>query len=120
MKQNDTATRRATARIMDFLSGGVCLQNWLDLAKAEFGRHVCRTFHIGNTEEAAFPTWTKVGFWAGEDTFSFPNEATEDSALMEKVYIDLQWEMTCDEYQAMPDWITTPDAFSVAWLRASD
>ncbi len=120
MRQSDTFTRQRTARIMDFLSGGVCLQNWLDLAKAEFGRHICRTFHIEGTEEATFPTWTKVGYWAGEHLFEFRDDAARDSALMETVYIDLHWEMTCEEYQAMPDWIPTPDAFSAAWVAGSE
>ncbi len=120
MKQSDACTRQPTARIMDFLSGGLCLQNWLDLAKAEFGRHICRTLHIGKQEEATFPTWTKVGYWAGEHTFKFPDEAGEDSTIMEKVYIDLRWEMTCEHYQAMPQWTPKPDALAAAWVKESE
>lgn len=119
MKQGDPSTRRPTARIMDFLSGGVCLQNWLDLAKAEFGRHICRTLRI-RTVEVSFPTWTKVGYWAGEHTFEFPDETDEDSAMLEKVYVDLRWEMTCEDYQSMPDWTPTPDVFGAAWVAESE
>lgn len=135
MKQNDISTRRATARVMDYLSGGVCLQHWLDLAKAEFGRHICRTFGIRSldhvprllevvpdwlrqvseeTMESTFPTWTKVGYWAGEDTFEFSELGAEGSEVMEKVYVDLRWEMTCEQYQAMPDWTPIPDELSLA------
>lgn len=116
MKQNDPSTRQLTARLMDFLSGGVCLQNWLDLAKAEFGRHICRTLQIHTFGEDSFPTWTKVGYWAGEHTFEFTGETEGDSAMLEKVYLDLRWEMTCEDYQSMPDWTATPDAFGVAWV----
>lgn len=120
MKQSDPATRQTTARIMDFLSGGACLQNWLELAKAEFGRHICRTLRIRTEEEVAFPTWTKVGYWAGEHSFEFPDEPAKDNAMLEKVYIDLRWEMTCEDYQSMPDWTPTPDALSVAWVSESE
>jgi len=120
MKQNDPSTRQSTAQLMDFLSGGVCLQNWLDLAKAEFGRHICRTLHIGQVDETEFPTWTRVGYWAGEHTVDFPDEAETDSAVMEKVYIDLRWEMTCDDYQSMPGWTPIPDAFAAAWTVESE
>jgi hypothetical protein len=120
LKQNDDSTRQPTARIMDFLSGGVCLQNWLDLAKAEFGRHICRVFNICDTRADAFPTWTKVGFWAGEHTFTAPGDEPEDGPVMERVYIDLRWQMTCEEYQAMPDRIPTPDAFWIAWVAEAE
>jgi hypothetical protein len=120
MKQSDPTTRQATARMMDFLSGGVCLHNWLAVAKAEFGRHICRALRIRNLEEAAFPVWTKVGFWAGEQTFKFLDEAANDSAVMEKVHIDLRWDMTCEDYQSMPNWIRTPDSFAAAWMAESE
>jgi hypothetical protein len=120
MKQRDSSTRKATARIMDFLSDGLCLQNWLALAKSEFGRHICSTFQIRDAVEGAFPIWTKVGYWAGEHTFHFSGETVEGSTLMEKVYIDLNWEMTCEAYQAMPDWIPTPDVFLKAWVAESE
>jgi hypothetical protein len=120
MKQDDPSTRQSTARLMDFLSGGVCLQNWLNLAKAEFGRHICRTLHNAQVDETEFPTWTKIGYWSGEHRIEFPNEVVINSAVMEKVYIDLRWEMTCDEYQSMPGWIPIPDSFAVAWIAESE
>lgn len=53
-------------------------------------------------------------------TFEFPEDVTNDGALMEKVYIDLRWEMTCEEYQAMPGWIPTLDDFAADWVAASE
>lgn len=120
MKQSDPATRQATARIMDFLSGGVCLQYWLELAKSEFGRHICRRLRVCEVDEAAFPVWTKVGYWAGEHTFEFPDKASHDATMLKKVYIDLRWEMTCEDYQLMPGWTPTPDVFATAWLSYVD
>ena len=32
---------------MDYLSGGVCVQNWLHLIEMEFARHVYRTLRGG-------------------------------------------------------------------------
>ena len=120
MKQSDCSTRQATAQIMDLLSGGACLQNWLDLAKAEFGRHICQTLHVEMAREGAFPIWTRIGFWAGEHSCEFPSEPTEDRAVLKKVYIDWRWEMTCEEYQSLPDWIPTPDVFATAWIAESE
>jgi hypothetical protein len=116
MRQCDASTRLATARIMDYLSGGACLQNWLELAKAEFGLHICRTFHIDYHSDSSFPIWTKVGFWPGEHTFNFPELPAKEGDLMRKVYWDLRWGMTVAEFQDRPGWTPIPDAFSAAWL----
>ena len=120
MKQNDIETRQATARIMDFFSGGVCLQNWLALAQAEFANHICRTFEIEESKRPVFLFWTKNGYWVGEHTFKFQELAAEDSELMEKLYIDLSWEMSLEHYQAMPGRIPTPDAFEIAWMKEAE
>ncbi len=72
-KQNDTSTRLKTARMMDCLSGGVCIRNWLRPIKMEFARHVYRTLRGGHTNEATFPIWTKAGYCAGEHTVTFPH-----------------------------------------------
>ncbi len=120
MKQNDIATRLATARIMDYLSGGVCVQNWLHLIEMEFARHVYRTLRGGRTNEATFPIWTKAGYWAGEHTVTFPHLPGQNSAAMMKAYIDLRWNMTFAEYQAMPDWTPISDEGIAAWVKAAD
>jgi hypothetical protein len=118
MKQNDTSTRRATARIMDYLSGGVCVRYWLEQIQFEFVGHVHRTFHGELSDESLIPTWTKAGYWAGEHTIEFPNIPIEESDLMEKVYIDLHWDMTFEDYQIMPDSSPPPDEFAAVWVKA--
>src|SRR5262245_49718274 len=115
MKQADISTRAETARIMDYLSGGVCLQNWLDLAKAEFGRHLCRTFKITGHDEASFPIWTKAGYRAGEHTPEFAGSAADKTAL-EKAFFDVYWNMTFEQAQSMPGWVPMPDSFSATWV----
>src|ERR1039457_6069036 len=120
MKQNDITTRQATARIMDLLSGGVCLRNWVDIVKEEFARYICRVFHIDNMYQTALPIWTKASYWAGEHTFEFPELTSEEKTLREKVYIDLRWGMTIEEYQSMPGWIPTPDVFATTWLEEGE
>ena len=84
MKQSDTSTRLKTARMMDYLSGGVCIQNWLHLIEMEFARHVYRTLKGGDANEATFPIWTKTGYWAGEHTVTFPHLPGQDSVAMVK------------------------------------
>jgi len=120
MKQTDRATRLATAKMMDELSGGVCVRSWLDLVQFEFAKHVHRTLRGGDVEAGAFPAWTKAGFWAGDHTVGFPELSMDDNALMEKVHIDLRWEMTFEECQSIPEWIPTPDMFTVAWVQESN
>jgi hypothetical protein len=119
MKQNDISTRQATARIMDYLSGGVCVRYWLEQIQFEFVAHVHRTFHGELLDKSLIPTWTKAGYWAGEHTIDFPNLSIEESDLMEKVYIDLHWDMTFEDYQIMPDWNPPPDEFADAWVKAA-
>ena len=117
MKQDDGATRLATAQMMDCMSRGVCVRYWLELVQLEFAKHVHRTLRGDDPDEAKFPTWTKAAYWAGEHTVEFPELPKEDSALMEKVYIDLRWHLTFEEYQNMPDWIPIPDEFAVEWVE---
>ena len=120
MKQKDDATRQVTARIMDFFSGGVCLQNWLDLAKAEFANHVCRTFAIAEDEQPNFALWTKCGFSLGEHTFNFPELAAEESDLLGRLYVDLRWDLSLDQFQAMPDWKPAPDSLASAFIQEAE
>ena len=42
-------------------------------------------------------------------TVTFPHLPGQDSVAMVKAYIDLRWNMTFAEYQAMPDWTPIPD-----------
>ena len=37
-----------------------------------------------------------------------------------KAYIDLRWNMTFAEYQAMPDWTPISDEGIAAWVKAAD
>jgi hypothetical protein len=120
MKQNDIVTRRSTARIMDYLSGGVCIRYWLEQIQFEFVAHVHRTFNRELLDESIIPTWTKAGYWAGEHTIEFPKISIEESDLMEKVYIDLRWDMTFEDYQSMPDTTLPLDKFADAWAEAAN
>jgi len=119
MKQNDISTRQATARIMDYLSGGVCVRYWLEQIQFEFVAHVHRTFHGELPDESLIPTWTKAGYWAGEHTIEYQNLAIEESDVMEKVYTDLRWDMTFEDYQTMPDSTPPADPFAAAWVKAA-
>ena len=105
---------------MDYLSGGVCVRYWLEQIQFEFAGHVHRTFHGKLSDESLIPTWTKAGYWAGEHTIEFPNLSIAESDLMEKVYTDLHWDMTFEDYQSMPDSTPSPDAFAAAWLKAAN
>lgn len=119
MKQRDVTTRVETAKLMDFLSGGVCLQNWLALVKAEFGRHICRVFKIEIDCDTAFPIWTKIGFWAGEHALHFTDQQICNE-ILQKMYLDERWHMTCVDYQAVPGWVPTPASFYDAWIGKAE
>lgn len=109
-------TRRATASVMDELSGGVAIQNWLDLIKAEFGRHIIRTFKLTNPPESQFRVWTKVGFVFDEHVSVPEVLSPEEETVAEKVYFDMRWQMSCVDYQAMPDWKPIPKSMTESWL----
>ncbi len=90
------------------VSGGICLQNWLDLAKAEFGTCICRTLGGGVVDDATFPIRTRIGFSAGEHSFEFPGLSRNQNLAMGKGHIDLRWELNCAECAAIPSWIEYP------------
>ena len=116
MKQRDPKTRQATAQLMDFLSGGVCLQYWLELARSEFGRHLRKTFRIKHLSDENFPIWTRVGFFAGESGVEFEHHDLNDDELIQKVLFDINWGMTCEELQTRPEWKSAPDEFVAQWM----
>lgn len=116
MKQKDPSSRAATARIMDYLSGGACVQNWLDLVRLEWRQLVARTL-LGTTEaETGINPFTKAGFWAGEHLVDCLPHMDCDESVFQKLYIDLRWTMSFQDYQALPGFTPTPDSFTTDFV----
>jgi len=117
MKQSDTKSRAASANLMDYLSGGVCVQNWLDLVRLEWRQLVAQTLLGKNDSESAFNSFTKAGFWAGEHIIPVPNC---DASVGKKLYIDMRWAMTFQDYQAFPGFTKTPDVLTEAFVAEAN
>src|SRR5436190_7136912 len=65
MKQSDPRTRLITAKLMDALSGGLCLQFRLEIGRIELRQFFLKSL-VGRKQELRAWVWTKVGFLAGE------------------------------------------------------
>lgn len=97
MKQSDTASRESTARLMDELSGGVCLQREETLLRSEIYKTVTdsvfgRSVPIKNSQ-----VWTKIGWMLHE---KFPvSEAfnPDDNIYIQKVILDANWKMSFED-----------------------
>jgi hypothetical protein len=108
-KQSDPTTRSASAQIMDALSGGVCLLNWLELADIEWSQHVHRVLHA--TPEPHFSIFTKSGTLGGEHLSPALSLSLCNAPTLSKVFIDIRWKMTFDDCQFWPGWIPVPEEF---------
>jgi hypothetical protein len=110
MKQSDLDTRRATAKLMDTLSGGVCLQFLLKLARREWRHNVWQVV-LGAPALRSFPVWTGAGFWAAQDDLlrdiSFWVDKPEGSIA---AWVDLTWSMGFEAAQGIPDFTPVPDS----------
>ncbi|MEI7935114.1 MAG: hypothetical protein WCK27_00360 [Verrucomicrobiota bacterium] len=113
MKQDDVSTRSATAKVMDHLSCGLCMLNWIHLTGLEWEHHVAHTLLKLDGEINPF---TKVGFWAGEHVAEYEGLPEPDKTVREKLYIDLRWAMSLTDYQAAPGFFKPPQAFFTAFV----
>ena len=102
MKQTDGASRAATANLMDSLSGGTCIQIWINLVRSEWQQHVARTLLGKSPAETRADVFTKAGFWAGEHLIDYLALPDYENTVRQKLYIDLRWAMSFNDYQLLP------------------
>lgn len=90
--QSDPLTRRATARLMDRLSIGICLAPWPERARTELWRFI--TTYTGRAQGP--PTentvWTRVGNVFGEFLPYHPGLDRETSERILSLWIPSWWE----------------------------
>jgi hypothetical protein len=113
MKQSDTKSRTATANLMDYMSGGVCVQNWIDLVRLEWRQFIAETLLEVKGSGSSLNAFTKAGFWAGEHIVPVPHCG---ELVGRKLYIDMRWAMTFQDYQAIPGFTKTPDSLTDAFV----
>jgi hypothetical protein len=95
---------------MDYLSGGACIQIWIDLVRSEWHQHVATTL-LGNAPPGAHANiFTKAGFWAGEHFVDYLSLPDYENRLRQKLDIDLRWAMSFQDYQLLPGWTKTPES----------
>lgn len=98
MKQSNSDTRLATARIMDVLSHGVCFQKPDEVHKIQFKR-----FALQAVLGASAPTfeewlWTKVGYMNGEMFPVHSGYSPEINNWLQKVSIDMYWNLPLQHF----------------------
>ncbi|MGJ8724605.1 MAG: hypothetical protein ACSHYB_08615 [Roseibacillus sp.] len=91
MRQSDTVTRMATAKLMDALSAGVCLRAPDELIEVEIRRQIYRSIKPEVKDAWTEWIWTKVGFLFGEQLPINEDMSDEDNDYVQKNYIDYMW-----------------------------
>jgi len=120
MKQTDSASRAATANLMDALSGGTCIQIWIDLVRSEWQQHVAQTLIGKSKTDRETNVFTKVGFWAGEHLIDYLALPDYENRVRQKLYIDLRWAMSFNDYQLLPRWTQTPESFVTSFVTEGE
>ncbi len=87
---------------MDSLSGGTCIQIWINLVRSEWQQHVARTLLGKSPAETRADVFTKAGFWAGEHLIDYLALPDYENTVRQKLYIDLRWAMSFNDYQLLP------------------
>ncbi len=108
MRQSDAETRLTTARLMDRISGGVCLQYIVKLIRREWRYHVWHKMGVAQAGGEC-PVWTKAGFWAGQDEFIRNVEywwGKPPGAVA--AWLDWMWSIGFATIQGLPDFTPMP------------
>jgi hypothetical protein len=97
MKQGDPERRLATARVMDNLSGGVCLAPMRERMMAEVLRFLrSRGGEGGDLHEAREMIWTKVAFAAGAVRPFVPGLNEDQLASLDAQFTQAMWGMSLE------------------------
>ncbi|MBL8830298.1 MAG: hypothetical protein JNM18_25195 [Planctomycetaceae bacterium] len=98
LRQSDPKTRIATAKAIDALSDGACIQSPIDLLKQEvlhfLARHWTPRRDIG---PVAHTVWTKVAFVTGDRFLHAPSMPLHQREALHKSMDDLAWSITLEE-----------------------
>jgi hypothetical protein len=98
LKQSDTETRMATARLIDTLSLGVVVQNAADRLRMELVLFL--TSVIGKQIVPGPPVdrvWMKVGHVLGTAEPVFGGISEEEQLAISKAFFDVMWAVTLEE-----------------------
>ncbi len=98
MKQSDMETRKATAELMQHLSGGVCIQipDWLE--KVELRQRTMKVLLGSEAPDLNEWIWTKVGYVAGEILPHNEVWPEGDGNFIRKLSIDAMWELPLEYF----------------------
>lgn len=97
MRQSDTRTREATARLMDELSDGICLQKPRDLIRTEIQQQITRSMFGDRALDLMEWVWTKAGWIAGERLPVSEAFSLKDNEYLQKTFVDLMWETKLED-----------------------
>lgn len=101
MKQNDPATRLASASLVDELSEGVCLRPTMERANLEMQHFLSASLGKGNLPPLETLVWSKVSYALGVTHPSnsiFPPEVMQ---AVQKAFFDQMWELSMTSMESL-------------------
>jgi len=103
MRQTDPATRSATAKLIDVLAEGCCVQNPKALARLQLEYYLrsCMSPERGSAPIAE-AVWTKASFVAGDYCLTPEASPPEYTLAVQKVRDDDMWETTLEALVSGP------------------
>lgn len=115
MKQ--TSTRDATARLMDELSDGVCLRDWISVSKEEAKALAMKTL-APSTVRPPLLLWTRVADCLGLLQDLAGNKQLETYVAFG--WIDVYWKCGVFEYSQIPNWIEPTGVFGPLFAETAN
>ncbi len=98
LRQADSQTRLATARLIDALSLGVTIQNAKDRLQTELLRFLIGTAIDQKVPEAPIDrVWLKVGHVLGTPEPVFDGVSPDEQLAISKAFFDVMWSVTLEE-----------------------
>jgi len=98
MRQSDDATRKATARAIDLLAGGACIQPPDEVFRQEVLYFLQRTTTPGlDLHPVAEMVWTKAAFILGDRFLQVPQLPKDLESALTKAMDDLCWGIGLEE-----------------------
>lgn len=120
MKQTDIKTRSATAQIMEKLSGGVCMRDWISVSMSEMAAMAIKQFGDSSSPFAHVQPWTRVADCLGLIESQLKSSVDPSMWPAIKAAIDMYWGLSVEEYTTIPNWIEATAYFGEAIAQESN
>ena len=114
-------TRRATAELMDELSGGICLRTCTNLLCQEWYRFLWRNA-IAAIGVPSLSVWTRAGFWSGVESILERSDLWDPNLPPEAPmhWLNLTWNETFVDLANRRDFKRRPDSMVDEFLQLTN